>query len=255
MVENWLKDYGFTALQLPRRDLVPGDVLYRGNGAFDTKVGTLSMIFGSAGPLDVSAGEPMADLTRSVSKKVDAGIGLRILGALFGGAASSRLGADTSLKHAESLVVTYENVTQDSLPVLALQAWLERAEVSTAGQTMVWLNEGRMAAVTAVLRTADLSLVAERENGASIALSVPEIQGVVSGNANVSAASDSTSKVTFSGPEAIAFGVQAFKLMFDGNVSFGIQQIRGRGPRDVAAHAWAPDDALAAVADGSPPAD
>ena len=257
MAENWLKDYGFTALQLPRRNLSPADVLYRGNGAFDTKVGTLGELFPGAGALEVAVGEPVADITRSVTKKVEVGVGLRILGALFGGAASSQLGANTDVKHAKTVSVTYENVTHDSLSVLALQSWLERVEVKTAGQTAAWLNQQRLAAVTGVLRTADLSIVAERGNGAAIDLSVPQIQGIVSANANVSRDSDSSEKITFSGTQPIAFGFQAFRLLFDGNVSFGIERIRraGRPPEDAADQAWAPDEEISELEEGSPPED
>jgi hypothetical protein len=257
MAENWLKDYGFTALALPRRNLNPADVLYRGNDAFDTKVGTLGELFPGAGALDVEEGEQIADITRSVTKKVEVGVGLRILGALFGAAASSKLGADTDVKHAKTVSVTYENVSQDSLSVLGLQSWLERVEVNTAGQTMEWLNQGRLAPVTAVLRTADLSIVAERDNGAAIDLSVPEIEGIVSASATVSRDSGSTAKITFNGRQSIAFGFQAFKLLFEGNVSFGIEQIRrgGRPAEDVAEQAWSPDEELPELEEGSPPKD
>ena len=78
---------------------------------------------------------------------------------------------------------------------------------------MVWMNQGRLAAITGVLRTADLSIVAARDNGAAIDLSVPDIQGIVSGQAKVSADAGSSSKVTFTGPQPIAFGIQAFKLL------------------------------------------
>jgi len=255
MAENWLKDYGFTALQLPRRNLNPADVLYRGNGAFDTRVGTLGELFPGATALDVAEGEPVADITRSVTKKVEVGLGLRILGALFGGGASSKLGADTDVKHAKTVSVTYENVSHDSLSVLALQSWLERVQVNTAGQTMVWLNQGRLAAVTGVLRTADLSIVAERDNGVAIDLSVPEIQGIVSASAKVSTDSGSSAKITFNGTQPIAFGFQAFKLLFDGNVSFGIEQIRGRPLGNTADQAWSPDEELSELEEGMPPKD
>jgi hypothetical protein len=244
MADNWLKDYGFTALQLPRRNLNPADVLYRGNGAFDTKVGTLGELFPHAGALAVEEDEPVADITRNVTKKVETGLGLRILGALFGGSASSKLGADTDVKHSKTLSVTYENVSHDSLSVLALQSWLERVQVNSAGQTMGWLNQGRLAAVTSVLRTADLSIIAERDNGVAIDLSVPDIQGIVSASAKVSADAASGTKITFNGNQPIAFGFQAFKLLFDGNVSFGIEQIRGRSTRKTADQAWSPDEEL-----------
>jgi hypothetical protein len=49
MADNWLKPYQFIALQLPRDNLNPGDVMFRGNGSFDQKVGDLRL--GDCSPL------------------------------------------------------------------------------------------------------------------------------------------------------------------------------------------------------------
>ena len=254
MADNWLKPYRFTAVELPRRDVAPGDVVFRSNGAFDQKVGNLPMLFSSAtGMPATTSGEPTGSIARSFEKKVEAGLGLKILGALFGGGASSKLGADLEAKHARSLSVTYEDVTQDSLAVLELQSWLERAEIQTSRQATDWLNDDKLAAVTAVLRTAKLSIVATRENGVAIELNVPEIQGIVGADAKVSAQSSDSSKITFTGKEPIAFGFQAFVMIFDENVSFGLEQTRARR-EDFGAQAWTGEDELESVGDRRLPA-
>lgn len=255
VADNWLKEYRFTAVELPRRDLAPADVLYRGNGNFDQKVGSLPMLFSSTPELPAAtSGEPTGSIARSFEKKVEARLGIKILGALFGGGASSKLGADLEAKHARSLSVTYEDVTQDSLAVLELQSWLEGAEIKTSRQATDWLNHEKLAAVTAVLRTAKLSIVAQSENGVAIELSVPEIQGIVAGGAKVSAQSGDSSKITFTGEEPIAFGFQAFVMLFDDNVSFGLEQTRAE-PRDFGPQAWTGATELEAMGDQSLQAD
>jgi hypothetical protein len=254
MAENWLESYHFTAVGLPRRDLAPGDVVYRSNGSFDEKVGSLPMLFTSgAGVPTTTSGEPTGSIARSFEKKVEAGFGLKILGALFGGGASSKLGADLEAKHATSLSVTYEDVTQDSLAVLELQSWLEAATIKTSRQATDWLNDEKLAAITAVLRTAKLSIVAQRENGVAIQLSVPEIKGLVGADAEVSGQSGDASKITFTGKEPIAFGFQAFVMKFDDNVSFGLERTRAAA-RDLSARAWTGKDELGTVGDRRLPA-
>ena len=253
MADNWLKSYHFTALELPRRDVAPADVLFRDNGAFDQKVGKLSMLFSSdTGQPDTSSGEPTGSIARSFEKKVEANLGVRILGALFGGGASSKLGADLQAKRARSVSVTYEDVTQDSLAVLELQFWLQTAKVLGPTQTREWLDKEKLAAVTAVLRTAKLSIVAESENGAAIGLSVPEIQGIVGADVKVSAESSDSSKITFTGKEPIAFGFQAFVMEFDDGVWLGLEPTRGT-TQDFNAHAWTSESELEALGDGSLP--
>jgi hypothetical protein len=256
MADNWLKEYRFTAIELPRRDLAPADVVFRSNGGFDQKVGNLPMLFSSTPGLPATtSGEPTGSIARSFEKKVEASLGVKILGALFGGGASSKLGVGLEAKHARSLSVTYEDVTQDSLAVLELQSWLEQAEIRTSRQATDWLNHEKLATVTAVLRTAKLSIVAEGENGVAIDLSVPEIQGIVAGEAKVSAQSSDSSKITFTGKEPIAFGFQAYVMIFDKNVSFGLEQTRGLEEQDFGAQAWTGEAELETVDDRRLPAD
>ena len=104
MADNWLKEYGFNAVQLPRRDLAPADVLFRQNGDFRQKVGKLSMLFSSTEELLTGTGEPVVDIGRTIEKKVEVGVGLKILGALFGAVGSSKLGAETKVQRARNLV-------------------------------------------------------------------------------------------------------------------------------------------------------
>lgn len=253
MADNWLEEYRFTALELPRRDLAPADVLFRSNGSFDQKVGGLSMLFSGGGNVPAtSSGEPTGSIARSFEKHVEANIGFKILGALFGGGAG-KLGAGLEAKNAKTLAITYEDVTQDSLAVLELQSWLEQAKISTSRQATEWLNKEKLAAVSAVLRTATLSIVAQRESGVAIDLDVPQIQGLVEGGAKVSAGSGDSSKITFTGKEPIAFGFQAFVMRFDENVSLGLEQTRGE--RDFGAQAWTADTELDAVGDRPLPTD
>lgn len=254
MADNWLKEYRFTALELPRRDVAPTDVLFRSNGAFNQKVGNLSMLFSSDSGLPATtSGEPAGSISRTHTNKVEAGIGFKILGALFGGGPDSKLGADLKAKRARSFSVTYEDVTQDSLPVLELQLWLQLARIRGAKQAEEWLDKEKLAAVTAVLRTATLSIVAEGENGASIALNVPEIKGLVGGDAEVSAQSTDSSKITFTGKEPIAFGFQAFVMEFDKGVWLGLEPTRATRKQDFSAKAWTSETALPELGDGSLP--
>jgi hypothetical protein len=246
MADNWLKDYGFNVIRLPRTNLAPGDVLYRSKDEFRDKVGDLKMVFSSDTELPkITSGEPVGDLAYSAEKKVDTSLGIKILGSLLGGISSSQLGAHLSSKHARKLAVKYEEIQQDSLPVLELQSWIQTAHPQLSGQGAAWLNDGKLAAVSAVLKTKKLSIVAELDDGGAIELTVPEIQGVISGDATVTVESASSSRITFTGAQPIAFGLQAYVMNFSGNVSFGIDEIRG-GLTEPSYEglAWTADDSL-----------
>jgi hypothetical protein len=248
MADNWLKEYGFNVLRLPRRDLQPTDVLRRAKDSLDQKVGNLGMVFmSSEDQPQPTTGEPVASIGRTIEKKVETRLGFKILGALLGANTASKLGANFESKHATKLAVTYEDVDQDSIAVLELDAWIQAAKSKLSGQSARWLNDDELAAVTAVLRTDKLSIAGERADGASIDLSIPEIEGIIGGQAGATVESKSSTKVTFTGPEAIAFGFQAYVMKFEGNVSFGLDEVRGVdvSPPDDAAWIEAEDIELA----------
>lgn len=253
MAQNWLKEYGFNAVKLPRRDLYPGDLLFGDKGAFDEKVGDLSMLLQSEAALPPTTTEPVAHIGRTVTRDVDASLGVRILGALFGPGTAGKLGGSVSFRDARSLSVTYADVEQQTLAVLALQTWIEGAKVNTNRWAQDNLNREQYAAVTTVLRTAKLSIVALGDRGGELSLDAPEIQGIVGGGASVNHSSQDASRVTFTGAEPIAFGFQAFILRFRGNVSFGLERAKGLGDDDDhRADAWAADEELDAVRDEEP---
>jgi hypothetical protein len=251
MAENWLKEYGFNVVGLPRRDLYPADVLLRSNGRFDEKAGDLGMVFTYEEELPrANAGEPVAAILRTIDREVELNFGLKVLGALVGVATAGKFGAAAAAKHATRLTVTYEAVEQDSIAVLALDSWIQLAKPKVTGQSAIWLNNNKLAAITAVLRTATLSVIAQRQDGASVELTMPEIQGIVGGEASVNKHSASSTAVTFTGKQPIVFGFQAYVMKFAGNVAFGIDPVRRRKGPAPEQFAWTIDDEVELSGDG-----
>jgi hypothetical protein len=251
MAENWLRQYGFNSVQLPRRDLTPMDVLLKGgDGQFSTKVGALPMVLSNQRqPPAVTSGEPTANIARSVTRKVEAKLGISILGSLLGAVTGSKLGVEGGLNRASELSITYEDVLQDSVPIIELQGWMEGAEVEAPRQALTWLNDDELATITGVLRSAKLSVSGTRTQGGSLELDVPAISGIVSGTAKVSAEGSTSSTITFEGAEPIAFGLQVFRMIYEGNVSFGLEEVRAIAPPDHSRKAWTSDAELPEIGD------
>jgi hypothetical protein len=230
--DNWLKEFGFNPLRLPRRDLRPFDVLKKGHdGAFTSKVGTLDMLLSSAQPPpDAETDEPTGDIAKKRTRKLEGKLGLSVLNALFGGLVGAKLGANAELAKASQMEVTYEDVRLDSVPLLALQAWVEKAQITAPQSALVDLNDDKFAVVTAVLRSSRLSVSASRDGGTGVSAGVPEIAGVVSAEASIDTARTDGSSVTFDGTDPIAFGFQAYVLLFEGNLTLGLQEVRRAVP-------------------------
>ena len=252
MSENWLKEYGFNPLRLPRRDLRPLDVLRMGHDqTFSTKAGTLDMLLSGDGPApEVVVGEPTGGIAAQQTRKVEGRFGLSVLGALLGGLVGGKLGASTQLGKAKTVDVTYEEVTLDSVAELAIQGWIEAAQIAAPRSARADLEAGRFAVVTAVLRSSKLTVAVGRNGDAGVTLDVPEITGIVAAEASVGMSRVDGSQVTFEGPEPITFGLQAFVLQYEGYLTLGLPtEARGETPRGFEQHAWTAGDEMDAVED------
>jgi hypothetical protein len=240
MGANWLKDFGFNALALPRRGLGPFDVLLEdGKGIFSSKAGTLDQVLASqvARP-EPTVGEPTGSIAQRLGRRMELKFGLSLLDSVLGGLLGSKLGAETGFRHAKDLEITYEDVTQDSVPLLTLQAWMEGAEIVAPQAARSMLGDEKLAVVTAVLRSAKLSVAATRDGGASVALDVPAISGIVAAEGKVARSSTDGTTVTFEGGEPIAFGFQAYVMLYDGGAGLGLEEVRRGEPADPVDQAW-----------------
>jgi hypothetical protein len=252
MPANWLKDFGFNALALPRRELGPLDVLLEDcNGMFSSKAGTLDQVLASETERpELTTGEPTGSIAQKLGRKMELKFGLSLLDSLLGGLLGSKLGAETSLQHAKDLEMTYEDVTQDSLPLLSLQAWMEDANIVAPHAARQMLEDEKLAVVTAVLRSAKLTVQATRDGGASIALDVPQISGIVAAEGKVASSSADGTRITFEGDEPIVFGFQAYVLLYNGGASLGLEEVRrGEGTADPVEQAWTADGEVEEIRD------
>jgi hypothetical protein len=251
MGANWLKEFGFNALALPRRELGPFDVLLEDrNSVFSSKAGTLDQVLASDAPRpEPTLGEPTGSIAQKVGRKMELKLGLSVLDALLGGFLGSKLGAETELSRAKDLEITYEDVTQDSLPLLSLQAWMESAEIVAPQAARDMLGDEKLAVVTAVLRSAKLSVAATADRGASLALDVPQISGIVAADGKVARSSTDGTRVTFDGGEPIAFGFQAYVMLYDGGASLGLEEVRRGAPAEATDQAWTADGEVGEIRD------
>jgi hypothetical protein len=196
------------------------------------------LLSSSAALPDTTPGEPMAGFGGEFTRKLDVNLGISILVALLGASLAGKLGVDTGFQRAKELHVSYQDVTQNSKPVITLQGWMEAAQLVAPKAVVAWLNGKKLAVVTATLRTAKLSVAAKSSHGESIALSVPEIDGIVGASAKVAAVGADGTTVSFEGSEPLVFAFQAFTMLYDDSVNLGLAQMRGGPEIDPTAQAW-----------------
>jgi hypothetical protein len=215
---NYLKDYGYGTIALPRASIKPLLMLTRNNGRL-TPLGPVTSTFSpGAVPLPTASRGEAAPVSGSRSGGVDAKIGINILGTVIGALAGSALGIKAAYKDARKVEFEFGQVMEDQVTIADLDQFLATATV--AGNVGPFLKEllddDEVYIVVATLDAKEISVAATRDNNASLELEVPVIQQLAGGNIAVSGTGATSSTIVFKSKDtSLAFGVKVVRLDFE----------------------------------------
>lgn len=215
---NYLKDFGYGTIALPREGIKPLLMLIK-NGGRLTPIGPLAGTFlpGSS-PLPTSARVRSADVSGSKSRNVDAKIGLSILGKVIGALAGSALGLDLAYKKAKKVQFEFTDVMEEAVNITQLDQYLSNGSVAANIGNFVkeTLEKDEIYVIVSTLDARQISVAATGESNAGISLDIPVIQQIVGGKIAVSTGAGSTSKVTYSSTTTpLSFGLKVVRLIAD----------------------------------------
>ncbi|MFL6845306.1 MAG: hypothetical protein ACJ8ER_10550 [Allosphingosinicella sp.] len=215
---NYLKGLGYGTIALPRAGIKPMLMLAK-SGDRLTRLGPLTGTFlpGDA-PLPVVSRERSAPVSGTKSEKIDASIGLDILGTVIGALAGSTLGIKAAYKNARKVAFEFGDVMEDRVDINALDQYLSAGSV--AGNVGNFLKEvlkrDEVYVITSTLDAGEISVDASGEHEASLGLEIPVIQQIVGGKIAVSAGGASSTKITYRANDLpLAFGLQVVQLIVD----------------------------------------
>jgi len=231
---NMLKDISYLPLRLPRADVMPLQLISIDGKKFSL-LGDLeeAMNAGAAKlpPLKkdiATAGQ----IQGTKSSTVKASIGLDILGNILGALTGSKLDVSAGFQNAATLTFEFADVTVSTVSIILLDKYLNVATIDdTAKQIKQMMQGGQVGVTTAVARSKKYLVSAQNDKGVDIKADVPVIKEIASGSLTVNATSTKQTKISFEGPEAVTFGVQAVQLMYDaqGKISALNQMASGSG--------------------------
>jgi hypothetical protein len=165
----------------------------------------------------VKADQKVANLSGKRTGEMTIGVGLSLLGTVIGAIGGSKLGLDLKYQRSRSATFEFQDVVEDRIEILKLDAFLGQADVNPASAFVRdLLFDDELYVVTATVKTTKLAIDTADESKKGVEVSVPEIQQVVGANVKVSGASQKTSKITYEGPTPLVFGFQAVQLDYDG---------------------------------------
>ena len=165
---------------------------------------------------------PGIDIDGKETSKVNAAIGLSILGSFIGALGGGNLGLDAAFSNARTVTFQYTSVMEDAVDVLAVEKFVKAGRIGPhiPSGTLEKLLDDEVYVVTSVLKTKKILVSAQGDGGAAVKVDVPIIQQAVGANLKVDAAGTHESRVAFEGAVPVAFAFQAVQLVFDDSGEF-----------------------------------
>jgi hypothetical protein len=220
----FLRQYGYSVFRFPRASAQPLELMHR-EGKDLTRLGMLPDLVepGAVTSLEVRReASPGIDIEGKQTSRVNAAIGVSILGSFIGALGGGKLGIDAAFKKARTLTFQYTGVMEDGIDILALEKFIKAGKVSSfiPTGTLEKLLDDEVYVLTSVLKTRKVVVTAQGEGGTTVGVDVPVIQQAVGANLKVETANTQESTLAVEGPVAVAFAFQAVQLVFDESGEF-----------------------------------
>ncbi|HEV8325720.1 MAG TPA: hypothetical protein VG389_29185 [Myxococcota bacterium] len=226
-----LKKLGYNGVRYPKAALQPLVLIGRQRGEtaiLDTLPGLITNDAGA--PPTVDRDQPSSGIHGEKTGKLDASLGLDILGAVIG-AMGGNLGVKTAYQDARKIQFEFQDVLTDTVLPGRVGAYLSGGRVD--GNNLVFkeyvLGNGELYVVTETLKSRKFSLSAEVKGGGNLAVDLPVIKQILGASLSVEAAAGGSQALVYEGPVALTFAFKCFELgVEDGELRMVSQRPTGR---------------------------
>lgn len=221
-----LNSLGYNVIKVPRTGIAPLDLLAMdGQSKQIGGLGRMPDFWISNVPVPMPGPASQAsNINRQSSNALDLGFGLDLLKSVLSVFGATSPSIDLSHTDAKSLQFNYTGVTQVSIDQATLGNYLRAGTLDVGNPALARYVNGQdgnaakaqLFVISDVLRSTSITVTASDQKGNNVALSVPEINGIVGGKVSVKPSSASSSAITFASnevpPVAVSFGFKAIKL-------------------------------------------
>jgi hypothetical protein len=215
---NYLRTFGYNVIRLPKSGVAPLQ-LYASDGRTLESLGNITTVFeaGAAIALPKTTGPvAAANFSGRRTSKLDASLGLELLGTIVGAMGGAQIGLKPHYQTAKSVVFQFGEVTEASVEVAGVDQYLTNGRVSPySTYVSQLLDADDVYVTTGVLYATTLLVTAETKSSVGVEVDVPAVQAAVGTKVEVSAAATSSATVSFAGKEPLAFGFRAVRLLYD----------------------------------------
>lgn len=207
-------------MSFPKEDIRPLDLFSKNGGALE-KIGNINHVF-VAGMAELPCPQVKEDLhTANISKmtsdSVHTKLGLGLLSNILAGMGVKDLEVSTQFGFANHLTFQFNDVFEDKIELLELDAFLSAAKILPIGNnTKKLIEKNELYVITSVLKSNSISIHLGNTKKVDNELQIAEIHDILKGSVGVSYANESKSDITFEGQKKLVFGFRAVRLFFEG---------------------------------------
>lgn len=231
-----LNEVGYNIVKLPRVDLLPTQLLYS-KGKKLRRLGDLTSVFvpmpdGPALP-PILNDQPGPNIAGKKSAALNVDIGLDILGGLISALGGSTLGISMAYAEARSIEFSFGSTRRTDTDLALVDQFLASASINPyARASREMLNNDAVYVVTSTLKSDNISVTAKTSDNQSLQIDLPVIQNAIGANLKVTANTETSTVVTYTGAVPLVIGFQAEHLIFEGDT---MQTLESVGAGDVTA--------------------
>lgn len=215
---TFLNKFGYNVIKLPRVGIEPMDVI--GSDTTTQWLGPLRSVWKSSVPEPTpGAPNPAAVLVGQQTDQLDVSFGLKILANALAALGATVPSLDVAYHRARKVQFSYTDVTSTVVAPFDAGNYLAQGTLNTDNPVVKHYfqdPEAEAFLIVDVLKSASITVNAIDSNGASVAVDVPAIQGVVGANVSVKAAAAADNSVTYTGKVPVTFGFRVDEIQFDG---------------------------------------
>jgi len=216
LVRMFLHRYKLNLLAVPRRNARCGDVYLRNGARVSSAVDVTQLLDESITLPPQFDGEPLADISGSLSDGVSIKLGLGLLegflAAIGAGAIVSAVSAGYERSRSASLRFRFADATRDSIEPGSLGSVLEGRSLRESQPLVQAGNEYFITA--AVVRSPSISVVAEDRRARRVDLGA-EVMATANAHAGITLEATADGEVSFVGETPLAIALELYELRYD----------------------------------------
>ena len=212
VLKNIFSDYGYNLVALPKEDIAPLMLLYKNNQAVSAVESTVDKLFAiTDAPLPViKKNKVVTSIDGGASIVYDGEAGVSMLDWLLKTLKMGKFSAKTEIDATHKVKITYENVKEDKVDLLALDSFISGSD-PVEGKFNSFkekLENSELYVINNVLKSNSFSVSVEDANGTMVDIDAT-IRGLV--DANVDITKNKSKEITLKHTNAETYIIFAFK--------------------------------------------